>query len=83
MKNMAPEVVRFTQAAAGVQLPERLLNAKEVAEILSVSVNWVLDHASRRRPYLPAIRLGKAVRFRRSDVEEFIRECSQTKGAIP
>ena len=66
-----------------VQMPERLLTPKEVAEILSVSVAWVLDHSSRRRPYLPAIRLGKAVRFRRSDVEEFIRECSQTKRAIP
>ena len=65
-----------------IQVPERLLTPKEVAEILSVSVAWVLDHSSRRRPYLPAIRLGKAVRFRRSDVEEFIQECSQTKGAI-
>ena len=55
----------------------------EVAELLSVSVAWVRDHSSRRRPYLPVVRLGKAVRFRRSDVEEFIRQCSQTKGAIP
>jgi excisionase family DNA binding protein len=64
------------------QTPERLLTPREVAEILAVSVAWVLDHSSRRRPHLPAIRLGKAVRFRRSDVEEFIQECSQMKGAI-
>jgi excisionase family DNA binding protein len=64
------------------ETPERLLTPMEVSEILSVSVAWVLDHSSRRRPYLPAIRLGKAVRFRRSDVEEFIQECSQMKGAI-
>ena len=73
---------RTEEKSVSVQTPERLLDPKEVAEILSVSVAWVLDHSSRRRPYLPAIRLGKAVRFRRSDVEEFIRECSQTKRAI-
>ena len=65
-----------------VQTPERLLTPKEVAEILSVSVAWVLDHSSRRRPFLPPIRLGKAVRFRRSDVEEFIQKCRLMKGAI-
>jgi excisionase family DNA binding protein len=64
-----------------MQPPERLLTPKEVAEILSVSVAWVLDHASRRRPLLPSVKLGKAVRFRREQVEEFIKECARMKGA--
>lgn len=64
-----------------MQPPERLLTPKEVAEFLSVSVPWVLDHASRRRPLLPSVKLGKAVRFRREEVEEFIRECARQRGA--
>ena len=54
---------------------QRLLTPKEVADLLSVSTAWVLDHACRRRPHLVSVKLGKSVRFRRSDVEEFIRKC--------
>ena len=51
-------------------MPEKLLTPKQVAEWLGVSTAWVLDHASgRRRPYLPSAKLGKAVRFRREDVQ--------------
>jgi excisionase family DNA binding protein len=57
-------------------MPERLLTPKAVAEWLEVSVSWVLDHASgRRRPCLPSVKLGKAVRLRREDVEQFIADC--------
>ncbi len=59
--------------------PEHLLTPNEVAEILAVSVAWVLDHASRRRPQLPSVKLGKTVRFRPEEVEEFIRECARLK----
>lgn len=62
--------------------PERLLTPKEVAEILSVSPAWVLDHSSRRRPHLPSVKLGKAVRFRAAEVEQFIQECSRLQGAV-
>ena len=62
-------------------LLERLLTPKEVAEILGVSVAWVLDHSSRRRPLFPSVKLGKPVRFRRGEVEEFIRECARIRGA--
>ncbi len=63
-----------------MSVPERSLTPKEVAEILSVSPAWVLDHSSRRRPHLPCVKLGKAVRFRCGDVEAFIVECSRMKG---
>jgi excisionase family DNA binding protein len=82
MKRDLAVAVRTEGKNVSVQMMERLLTAKEVAEILSVSVAWVLDHSSRRRPFLPPIRLGKAVRFRRSDVEEFIQKCRLMKGAI-
>jgi predicted DNA-binding transcriptional regulator AlpA len=62
--------------------PERLLTPREVADILSVSTAWVLDHSSRRRPLLPSVKLGKAVRFRGGDVEQFIRECARIRGAV-
>ena len=63
-------------------MPERLLTPKDVAEMLAVSAAWVLDHASgRRRPHLPSVKLGKAVRFRQADVEKFIDDCVRVKGA--
>jgi excisionase family DNA binding protein len=61
--------------------PERLMTPAEVAEMLSVSVTWVLDHASRRRPMLPSVKLGRAIRFHREEVESFVREYSRMRGA--
>ena len=51
---------------------EKLLNAEEVAQILHVSTAWVYDHADRKRPAIPCVRLGKAVRFQPEDVRRFI-----------
>jgi predicted DNA-binding transcriptional regulator AlpA len=58
-----------------MQTELRLLTPHEVAKILEVSPAWVRDHATRRWPRLPVIRLGgrkSLLRFRRSDVEKFI-----------
>lgn len=63
--------------------PERLLTAQEVADWLGVSARWVLAHAAGlNRPVLPSVKLGKAVRFERSDVEEFIRQCARRYRAV-
>lgn len=51
---------------------QRLLTAREVAQILNVSAAWVYDHADRKQPRLPIVRLGKAVRFRPADIHAFI-----------
>jgi len=51
---------------------EKLLSVEDVAEILNVSIAWVYDHADRKRPVIPSVRLGKAVRFRPEDVQTFI-----------
>jgi excisionase family DNA binding protein len=62
-------------------MPEHLLTPREVAEWLCVSVAWVLDHASgRRRPNLPSVKLGKVVRFRREDIEAFVKGCIRVMG---
>jgi excisionase family DNA binding protein len=80
-RDVGPIENRTLKARERKKVPERLLTPKEVAEWLRVSVSWVLDHAlRRRRPYLPSFKLGKAVRFRTEDVEEFIEECARMKG---
>jgi len=53
-----------------------LLTAREVARQLGVSVTWVLQHASGfRKPQVPSIKLGGAVRFRQEDITVFIEHC--------
>jgi excisionase family DNA binding protein len=54
---------------------EPLLSVEDVAKLLGVSRAWVLSHAAgNRRPELPSVKLGKAVRFRAAQVEKFIEE---------
>ena len=57
---------------------DRLLNAREVARILNVSTAWVYDHADRKRPMVPSVRLGKALRFRPEHVQQFIDAMTRT-----
>ena len=47
-----------------------LLDASEVAEILHVPRTWVYSHLNE----LPVIRLGRYVRFRRSEIERFLNQ---------
>src|SRR5258708_6419388 len=51
---------------------ERLLTPTEVADRLGVSPRWVRDHATRREPRIPSVRLGSLLRFRWSDIAEFL-----------
>ncbi|MGH9504802.1 MAG: helix-turn-helix transcriptional regulator [Terriglobales bacterium] len=53
----------------------RLLSLEDVAEMLGVSRAWVRDHATRRQPRIPVVRLGgkrALLRFRAQDIENFI-----------
>ena len=55
----------------------RLLNLDQVAEQLGVSKAWVRDHATRRNPRIPVVRLGgkrALLRFRPEDIESFINQ---------
>jgi len=54
-----------------VPIDGNLLTADEVAGILRVRRSWVYSHLTE----LPTIRLGRYVRFKRSDVERFLEEC--------
>lgn len=60
-----------------MQLEKPLLDLDDVAELLQVSKAWVRDHATRRNPRIPAVRLGgkrALLRFRREDIELYITE---------
>src|SRR5438552_19150431 len=59
-----------------LQPSERLLSPQEVADRLGVSERWVRDHATRRSPRIRAVKLGPMLRFRLSDVEDFVIENS-------
>ena len=52
-------------------MDEKLLKAEEVAARLDVPKTWVYYAA--RTKQLPSVDLGRYVRFRPADIEEFIR----------
>jgi excisionase family DNA binding protein len=62
------------EVAAGAETAtsRRLLGPGEVAKWLGVSSGWVRDHATRKSPRIPAVKVGKLLRFRPEDVEAFI-----------
>jgi hypothetical protein len=51
-----------------------LLTPAQVAERLSVSLAWVRDHSTRRKPYLPVVKIGGLRRYPKSEFERFINE---------
>jgi hypothetical protein len=51
-----------------------LLGPADVAKWLGVSSAWVRDHATRKSPLIPAIKIGKLLRFRKADVKDFLRD---------
>jgi excisionase family DNA binding protein len=53
---------------------ERLLTPGDVARWLGVSPGWVRDHATRKEPKLPTVRLGKLMRFRAEEIDNFLKE---------
>jgi len=60
-----------------MQIDKPLLDLDDVAALLQVSKAWVRDHATRRNPRIPAVRLGgrrALLRFRREDIEKYISE---------
>ncbi|MFZ1363087.1 MAG: helix-turn-helix domain-containing protein [Candidatus Nanopelagicales bacterium] len=48
---------------------DQLLTKEEVAHILKVKVRWV---ESKRDNRLPRVKVGRLIRYRASDVQEFI-----------
>ena len=57
----------------------RLLSVGEVAALLAVSEAWVYQHScGARRPNLPSVKLGRAVRFQPEALKEFV--CQMQRG---
>jgi predicted DNA-binding transcriptional regulator AlpA len=70
---MHPEQQKLADPATATPL----LTLGDVASLLGVSKAWVRDHATRRNPRIPVVRLGgrrALLRFRQQDVENFIAE---------
>jgi excisionase family DNA binding protein len=65
--------LRISAEAANVH---SLLRPGDVAKWLGVSSGWVRDHSTRKEPRLKAVKVGKLLRFRREDVENFLRNCT-------
>jgi predicted DNA-binding transcriptional regulator AlpA len=51
-------------------LPDPLLTVDELSTILRVPRSWICGHLD----LLPTVRLGRYVRFRRSEVELFLQQ---------
>jgi excisionase family DNA binding protein len=66
--------MRISAERASVQ---RLLGPTDVAKWLGVSSGWVRDHATRKEPRIKAVKVGKLLRFRPEDVEDFLRTCTE------
>lgn len=69
---------RYTVLAQMVTT-DKLLGVAEVAEWLGVSRGWVYDHATRKEPRIPVVKLGDGrgkglLKFRRQDIHSFIEQ---------
>jgi excisionase family DNA binding protein len=52
---------------------DEVLNSSQVASLMGMSVSWVYLHVREdSNPRLPHLRLGRAVRFRRSEIDRFL-----------
>jgi excisionase family DNA binding protein len=61
-------------------MSDRLLDATEVAELLSVSRRWVED--ATRRGEIPHVRLGRFPRYRPETIATWVAEQEQ-RGPVP
>jgi excisionase family DNA binding protein len=60
-----------------VPLDDRLLTAEDVAELLRLPVSTIYDLARTGR--LPHLRIGRALRFSRDDLEAHLAECCRAQ----
>jgi excisionase family DNA binding protein len=58
-------------------MPDRLLDAEAVAQMLGVPKTWIYEQA--RRGLIPCIELGRYRRFRREAIEAWIEEQENTE----
>lgn len=68
----APKLSATRTAKTSEVQPERLLTAKEVADLLGVHQNYVYDQAG--KGFIPSYKFGGHRRFRWSEVENWLRK---------
>lgn len=56
-------------------MPQRLLTADQVADLLQVKRSWV--YAETRANRIPHVRLGRYVRYRRNAVERWVHDIEE------
>jgi hypothetical protein len=82
--NGSDQAIHLPAVALESRPIRQLVKARDVATKLGVSTSWVVQHASgKRKPYLPAIKMGPGrspLRFDPNDVERFIDECRRSAG---
>jgi excisionase family DNA binding protein len=66
-------------SGAIVPLDHQLLTAEEVAELLRLPVSTIYELARTGR--LPHLKIGRALRFSRSDLEAHLAECCRARVA--
>jgi predicted DNA-binding transcriptional regulator AlpA len=59
--------------------PVRLLNEREVAELLHLSIATIRRRRLRNQPPI-ATKIGAAVRYKTSDIEAFLNQCPTIGG---
>jgi excisionase family DNA binding protein len=63
------------------RIGEPFITARDVAKMLGVSRKWVYQSA--HDGTLPSYRFGGAIRFRRSEIEEWVRHHAHPAGEGP
>jgi excisionase family DNA binding protein len=54
---------------------DRLLTARQVADLLAVPESWVREHSRGKDAAMPHVRLGRHVRYDRADVLAWVESC--------
>jgi excisionase family DNA binding protein len=67
------ETWRATKAGANPVLADELLTVHDAARFLNVSASWIYEHTRENaEDRLPFLKLGKYVRFDRTDLREYV-----------
>ena len=63
-------------------MTDRLINVKEMAQILNVPVSWIYDRTRQGPEVIPHVKLGAYVRFNPEEVINFYRNKSNERWQI-
>ncbi len=70
MKHSEPKLRRMKMA--GKDVPEGLMTVDELASYLSISTGTIYNRVSKGE--IPFVKVGAAVRFRRSEIDRWVEE---------